>query len=319
MSSDLDEAHLMIAETFYSTFIDPLGPPGDFEARIDTARLGALTVGDAGFGTDIRLRFGELGAYHVNVPLSGRLAWSQRGRATAVATPQRAAVLDPACVTSIDHWSGDCRVFAVKIEQAALHDRLEQLLERPLRGPVAFEPEFDTSHGPGRGWARLVRWAVDESREAGPVAMQPRLIAPLQETLLNGLLLAAAHPFREELDTPPPALRPAPVKRVVDAIHARPEHPYTAASLAAVAQVGVRRLQEGFREHVGMSPTAYLREVRLVRVREELRRGAGELRDAGAPTVGEIAYRWGFAHLGRFAAAYRARFGESPSQTLRGE
>jgi AraC-like DNA-binding protein len=33
-------------------------------------------------------------------------------------------------------------------------------------------------------------------------------------------------------------------------------------------------------------------------------------------TVADIAHRWGFAHLGRFAAAYRARFGSTPSQTL---
>jgi AraC-like DNA-binding protein len=39
--------------------------------------------------------------------------------------------------------------------------------------------------------------------------------------------------------------------------------------------------------------------------------------DAWQVNVSEVAYRWGFTHLGRFAGAYRARFGESPSQTLR--
>ncbi|MGA7940637.1 MAG: helix-turn-helix domain-containing protein, partial [Bradyrhizobium sp.] len=31
----------------------------------------------------------------------------------------------------------------------------------------------------------------------------------------------------------------------------------------------------------------------------------------------EIAFDLGFAHLGRMARAYRAKFGESPSATLR--
>jgi AraC-like DNA-binding protein len=33
--------------------------------------------------------------------------------------------------------------------------------------------------------------------------------------------------------------------------------------------------------------------------------------------VGEVAYRWGFTHLDRFAGAYAKRFGETPSATLR--
>ena len=37
---------------------------------------------------------------------------------------------------------------------------------------------------------------------------------------------------------------------------------------------------------------------------------------ARRPTVADVAYRWGFTHLGRFAQDYRTRYGESPSQTL---
>ncbi|MEU6280948.1 helix-turn-helix domain-containing protein [Streptomyces sp. NPDC047028] len=33
--------------------------------------------------------------------------------------------------------------------------------------------------------------------------------------------------------------------------------------------------------------------------------------------MADVARRWGFAHQGRFAERYRARFGEPPSRTLR--
>ncbi len=56
----------------------------------------------------------------------------------------------------------------------------------------------------------------------------------------------------------------------------------------------------------------YLREIRLGRTHDELRS-----RDPADVSVAEIAHRYGFLHLGRFAALYRHRYGESPSQTLR--
>jgi AraC-like DNA-binding protein len=56
----------------------------------------------------------------------------------------------------------------------------------------------------------------------------------------------------------------------------------------------------------------YLREVRLNRVHDELLSAAPD-----DVTVSVVASRWGFLHHGRFAEAYRRKFGCSPSATLR--
>ncbi|MFD7662346.1 AraC family transcriptional regulator [Streptomyces sp. NPDC059788] len=314
-TADLDEARWALGSAFHPNHIDRLRPSDDVGASFDVVRLGAVTVGEVGFEAELRLRFGELGSYHVDVPLTGGIQWRQGARVSETATPERAGVFQPDGATTIDRWSGGCRLLAVKIRTADLEQHLEHLLGRAVRTPVRFAPALDVSRGPGLSWARLVRTAVRDIQEADGLMHQPLVSAPLQEALLSGLLLAAEHPYREELSRPSaptaPSYRPAPVKRAVDAIEERPEHPFDTAELAAVARVGVRWLQEGFRRHVGMSPMAYLRDVRLRRVRDELR-GAGP----GELSVGEVAYRWGFVHLGRFARSYRERFGETPSQTL---
>jgi AraC-like DNA-binding protein len=36
----------------------------------------------------------------------------------------------------------------------------------------------------------------------------------------------------------------------------------------------------------------------------------------GHTTVAAIAHRWGFTHLGRFAAAHKMKFGNTPVQAL---
>lgn len=106
--------------------------------------------------------------------------------------------------------------------------------------------------------------------------------------------------------------RPRIVKRALDEMHGDPSRPWTASDMAEVAGVSIRRLQEGFREYVGASPRECLNDIRLARVREELLRGADGF------TVADVAMRWGLMHTGRFAAAYRRKYGESPSETLRG-
>ncbi|MFD5703257.1 AraC family transcriptional regulator [Streptomyces lasiicapitis] len=312
-TNDVDEARQALGDAYYSNFLDVLAGSPPFRAEFDIGRLGALTVGELGCGADIRARVGELGAYHVNIPLSGHLDWHQGCGPRTLTTPQSAAVYQPIGDTTIDRWPGDCRILAVKLERAALEESLERLIGRPARGPVPLEPGFDISRGPGRGWTRLVRAVAEDLLDESAMLSGSLVAAPLQEALLNGLLLSAGHRYRDQLAGPVRQLRPAPVKRAMDAVQQRPEHPFTTAVLAAEARVGVRWLQEAFRRYVGMSPMAYVRDVRLQRVRDELRAA-----DPCGACVSEVAHRWGFAHLGRFAEQYRARFGELPSQTLRG-
>jgi len=59
------------------------------------------------------------------------------------------------------------------------------------------------------------------------------------------------------------------------------------------------------------SPMTYVRQTRLDGVRADLQRGVDDTK------VSDVAFSWGFNHLGRFAQNYERKFGESPSHTLR--
>jgi len=124
--------------------------------------------------------------------------------------------------------------------------------------------------------------------------------------LVTGLLLVAM----PESASDRTGTRPRIVRRVINAIEDDPGRRWTPAELAELAGVGVRRLQQGFREYVGQTPFQYLHEVRLGRAHRDL------IDRDSASTVTEIALRWGFTHTGRFAADYRQRYGRSPSETL---
>ncbi|OUE31945.1 transcriptional regulator EutR [Clavibacter michiganensis] len=108
------------------------------------------------------------------------------------------------------------------------------------------------------------------------------------------------------------APRMAHIRVAVEYLHHNAHLPITPAEAAAAAGISTRVLQLALRRHHGQTPTEYLRGIRLRRVR-------AELLDAtpATTTVRSVAERWGFAHLGRFAASFASAFGELPSETLR--
>ncbi|GAA1620833.1 AraC family transcriptional regulator [Actinoplanes couchii] len=311
-TSDMAEAREFCRNLYYGTLqIEPVGDPGRLEFSADVARLGPITLGDIRYGTDIHVSIGALEtSYHVLVPLTGRLRSQHRG-ATVLADPTRAVVYRPTGDIELD-WPASCRLLSVKVERAALERELDAALDQRVVSPLPLGASFDLVDGPGRTWAALVRLLLTELTAPDTLVSRPRMAARWRDMVVSGLALTVEHPYGEEPAGLQGPHRPRTVKRALDAMNADPCRPWTTRNLSAVAGVGVRVLQDAFRRHVGMSPLTYLRRLRLDEVHAELSRS-----DPGRTTVSEVAYRWGFTHLSRFAGAYRARFGRTPSQTLR--
>jgi AraC-like DNA-binding protein len=97
-------------------------------------------------------------------------------------------------------------------------------------------------------------------------------------------------------------------RRVVDE---NPEHPLYIPEICKAVGISSRTLQACCHEHLGMGPKHYLLLRRMNLARRALRQEAPE-----TTSVTEIATRYGFWQLGRFAVEYQSLFGESPSATL---
>lgn len=74
-----------------------------------------------------------------------------------------------------------------------------------------------------------------------------------------------------------------------------------------------RSLRDAFKTCTGMSASAYLKVLRLNQVRKILKS-----RPQKPVRVQDVAFCWGFSHMGQFAADYKQLFGEGPSETLNG-
>jgi AraC-like DNA-binding protein len=96
-------------------------------------------------------------------------------------------------------------------------------------------------------------------------------------------------------------------------IDAHLEEDLTLAQIAAASRLSPRGLQAAFRRELDTTPMAYLHGARLEAAHRDLQAGDST---TGA-SVAAIAARWRLPHRGRFAAAYRRRYGQDPATTLR--
>jgi AraC-like DNA-binding protein len=311
-TADVEEARSFCRDLYYYPMdVQPTGSTEGFYFAGDVVGLGPITLGEISYGADVAVSSGDLEtSYHVLAPLSGAMQSRHRDE-VVTASPRRAAVFRPVGEVELS-WPGDCRLLSVKIDKVALEQEIATALGRHSSSPLPLGAGFDLTSGPGRSWSALVRLLYAELRDPDSLVRQPQMARRWWQLVLSGLALTVEHPYRDDLAGGATALRPRPVKRTLDAMHAAPGHPFTAPELAGIAGVGTRVLQEAFRRHVGMPPMTYLRELRLARVHDELSKA-----DPWQSSVSEVAFRWGFTHLGRFAGAYRARYGVSPSRTLR--
>jgi AraC family transcriptional regulator, ethanolamine operon transcriptional activator len=101
------------------------------------------------------------------------------------------------------------------------------------------------------------------------------------------------------------------VQRVFEQVSAQPTESFSVVQLADSAGTSFQQLRKAFNACVGMAPTAWLRSRRLNLARQELLTA-----HAHDTSVADVAMRYSFWHLGRFAEAYRQLFLEYPSQTL---
>ena len=311
-TTDVEEAREFCRRMFYGPLeVKPAGGTEGFAFSGDVVQVGPLTVGDISYGVELCVAVGDLRtAYHVLAPLTGTVQVLHRGAATT-ADPGRAAVFQPTGEIDL-RWSADCRLFSVKVERLAFERELEAALDLHDGPPLPLGATFGLAGGPGRSWMALIRLLHGELRQPDGLTTLPWLVRRWRDLAISGLACAVEQPQGNGVPGQPTARRPRTVKRTLDAMHAEPGRQFTAAELAGIAGVGIRVLQESFRQHVGVPPLTYLRRLRLEGVHAELTRA-----DRGQVSVSEVAHRWGFTHLGRFAGAYRARYGVSPSQTLR--
>ena len=170
------------------------------------------------------------------------------------------------------------------------------------------EPLVPTTTGAGQRLLRYVEWICAESNRSGSLLHETRVAREVVDTL--GQLLAEA--FSGPSASPARVASDGAARRAEELFATHLEQPLSLAEVTKQLGSSTRSLGRAFQRRHGMGPMAFWRRRRLEAARRDL-----FLANPDEATVTEVALRYRFAHLGRFAVEYRRTFGEPPSETLR--
>ena len=281
--------------------------PGAIRAEVAHADLGDVLV--------------EVGDYSFPIATAGETATHRIGMFTPLRRAVSGHFKGEALTPDVLHvWGEDAEIAGVIGEPAqfgivsfapeALDRTAEALgieLDLPGRGEVRSVSAVD--------WPRLddaFEFVLRTARDRREGSVSDAGATALAESLVELAVRSVATENNGPLHAPRTRLNSLRVVRACEDHAARARYQgVTLADLCVASGASERWVRHAFHDCYGMSPTSYLRVIALHEVRHALLHGS-----PGHDTVGRAASDFGFWHLSRFAAQYRALFGESPSTTL---
>lgn len=244
--------------------------------------------------------------FRILLPFTGRVESRINGR-PGLATPAMATIHAPRQDLKLD--IAPFRLLMLSLDG----DFVRTAWARRFNQAGGFEtrvPQFPMADPAASTLRSLTLWVAAElDRGTSTLLTKPRAVAAVERCLL-GLFLDVLEEQggfgRRGTDDLPETH----VRRIEAWIEANLTEPIGVDEMAGLAGVSGRSVQTAFRRVRGCTPMQYVQGRRLRLARQLLQAPTPET------TVTGVALDCGLFHLSRFAAAYRALFGEKPSETL---
>ncbi len=304
-TADLDESREVMGRLWETHCVECRGRV-PFQTRVNHAELGSLGLSYIDCATPLRIISSPVkDHFYVQFFESGSTEYRLNGK--AICGTQRTAVMGSPS-QEVFMQTEPARVLALRVQVDCVRSAFRE--ERTGSWNQANWPlAFELSDRSVAALHSAVRWSAKEIDE-NPTLLHSAAAVHL-ETGLKSLFLSC---LRGASGYQKLACRR--ISKVDQAdlelwIHAHLDQPISVEILAEQNRCSVRSVQLAFRKHRDCTPMQFARQARLWAVRRKLRERAEQ-----GVMISDVAFDYGFPHLGRFAQHYREAFGETPSETV---
>ncbi len=283
---DVDEAREALGTVYVDGRLAPIASSKSFLQRFNVVPLGRVTLTAMEWGCGMIFQAPSLdGCFDFSLITHGA-ANVRVGRETVKADPNIGVVMSSLKPLDI-RWSDRLVSLNAKVERGPLESYLAAITGIEIAEPLEFNATISAT-GATATIRRLVHLMADEVNQYDSLLANPLVSERYSETLLTAILFAQPHNYSELLSRSRQSAPPRYVRRAEEYLEAHCDEPITAEALSTVVGVSLRTLYTGFRKHRDYTPMAFLRSVRLRRVRDAL------LSADQSGAVSQLAFKWGF-------------------------
>ncbi|KQH80876.1 hypothetical protein AO501_17655 [Mycobacterium gordonae] len=310
-TSDLSEVEAAVSASYSQVRLGRLADGDSVHARIARSHLGSTPVDEVSFGLDVSYQMEPLDTILLGRVYAGAMSVDQPGLESKFFGPGEVTAAGALEALPMFGTVSHCRYVLVSVARSAF-DEIAASAGLNDGAPVRLTANAALTAEANQFLTHAVDHVCNDIVANSQVAQSYLVVGEVRRFLAASMLATFPHtavlePTIEDRHDSTPVL----LRRAITFIDDNAQHDISLADIARAACITPRALQYMFRRHRDCTPTEYLRRVRLHHAHLDLLEASSDV-----CTVSAVAARWGFAHLGRFAAFYRREYGESPQATL---
>ncbi len=278
--------------------------------RHNRANLSSLSIHALQYGNEVNISaLPSNDSYLIKFTLAGKARIEQAGRIMNTKAGM-ACVMSPTDPINI-RLSENHNQLTLRVAGIRMHNFLEQELGRVLHSPIEFLPFSKTLSSDEHSLGRLLISLCHDLNEHPQWFDTERLTQHLEEILLSTILTEMPHTYSQIYQDYSEAGMPDKIAHVKDYIASNFHEPISLRDLAVIAQSSIRSLQMAFKKELGVTPSLYVRNMRLDHAHRLICKTGDPM------SVTDAAITSGFTHLGKFSQYYKLRFQQLPSETYK--
>ncbi|RZG45103.1 MULTISPECIES: AraC family transcriptional regulator [Acinetobacter] len=307
---DLGETCKSVGQIFKPHLLKIVQQRNDFYSSMHHLTAGRLSISRLEYGADVYIEPDHLDNFYlIQIPTQG-YAEIEINQQKFISYTQVASLISPDQSFKM-RWHANSPQLILKIDKEDLLQHCRQHLPDVPHHLPLFEPKLDFSTQGGGYFLQLMRTLTDALACERHPLHHPMAFKQFESSLFNALIYGQQNTLLQRIEqTKEQAISPYFIKRTEAFMRENLHASLTIEQLAEHAGVSVRTLFAGFKSFLNTTPMSYLRELRFEQAHIELLRNEHI-------SVTDVAFKWGFTHLGRFSQEYKRRYGELPSCTRR--